>query len=84
MAYAPTKMEATGIQYNTIQTVAGLFIWGVLSDERAGLSFTAVAGPRPRSHSRVPRLSLTCFRVSDSRLPQPGGSGPRIYPPGTG
>jgi hypothetical protein len=36
------------------QTVAGLFIWGALSDERAGVSFTISAGPRQRSHSRVP------------------------------
>jgi hypothetical protein len=35
------------------RTVAGLFMWGVLSDERAVLSFTAAAGPRQRSHSRV-------------------------------
>jgi hypothetical protein len=53
-------------------------------------------GPRQRSHSkfRVPRDSWPHFTVSDSRPPQPGGSGPRIYipqeqgspviPPGTG
>jgi hypothetical protein len=35
------------------QTVAGMFMWGVLSDERTGLSFTTAAGPRQRSHSRV-------------------------------
>jgi hypothetical protein len=35
------------------QTVAGLLTWDVLSDERAGLSFTIAAGPRQRSHSRV-------------------------------
>jgi hypothetical protein len=35
------------------QTVAGLFIWEALSDERTGLSFTFVAGPRQRSHFRV-------------------------------
>jgi hypothetical protein len=28
-------------------------MWGVLSDERAGLSFTIAAGPRQRSYSRV-------------------------------
>jgi hypothetical protein len=27
-------------------TVAGLLIWGALSDERPGLSFTIAAGPR--------------------------------------
>jgi hypothetical protein len=35
------------------QTVAGLLIWGVLSDEMTGLSFTIAAGPRQRSHFRV-------------------------------
>jgi hypothetical protein len=35
------------------QTVAGLLMWGALSDERTGLSFTIAAGPRQRSHSRV-------------------------------
>jgi hypothetical protein len=34
-------------------TVAGLLIWGALSDERTGLSFTIAAGPRQRSHFRV-------------------------------
>jgi hypothetical protein len=28
-------------------------MWGALSDERTGLSFTIAAGPRQRSHSRV-------------------------------
>jgi hypothetical protein len=34
-------------------TVAGLLIWGALSDERPGLSFTIVAGPRQLSYFRV-------------------------------
>jgi hypothetical protein len=37
------------------------------------MSFTIVAGPRQRSHSQVH------FTASDSRLPQRGGPGPRIY-----
>jgi hypothetical protein len=43
----------------TVKTVAGLLIWGALSDERSSLSFTLAAGPRQRSHSwvRVPRDS---------------------------
>jgi hypothetical protein len=61
-----------------------------------GLSFTIAAGPRQRSNSqvRVPRDSCPHSTVPDSRLPQPGGPGPRIYipqehggsvtPPGTG
>jgi hypothetical protein len=46
-------------------------MWGALSDERTGLSFTIAAGPRQRSHSRV-RVSWDSgpyFTVSDSRLP---------------
>jgi hypothetical protein len=35
------------------QTVAGLLIWGALSDERTVLPFTVAAGPRQRSHSWV-------------------------------
>jgi hypothetical protein len=31
-------------------TFAGLFMWGALSDERTGLSFTISAGPRQRIH----------------------------------
>jgi hypothetical protein len=39
--------------------------------------------PRQRSHScgRVPRDSWPHFTVWDSRLTQPGGSGPCIYIP---
>jgi hypothetical protein len=71
-------------------------MWGELSDERTDLPFTISAGSRQRSHSWVivPRDSWPYFTVSDSRLPQPGGPGPRIYksqgqgvpviPPGTG
>jgi hypothetical protein len=34
-------------------TVAGLLIWGALSDERTDLSFTIATGPRQRSYLRV-------------------------------
>jgi hypothetical protein len=53
------------------QTVAGLLTWVALSYERTGLSFTIIAGPRQRSHSRirVPWDSRPHFTVSDSRLP---------------
>jgi hypothetical protein len=52
------------------QTFAVLLTWGVLSDERTGLSFTIAAGPRQRSHRRVrvPWDSRPYFTVSDSRL----------------
>jgi hypothetical protein len=47
------------------------------------LSFTIAPGPRQRSNSQIqlPRDSWPHFTVLDSRLPQPGGSGPRIYIP---
>jgi hypothetical protein len=64
------------------QTVAGLLMWGALSDERrglsftiaageGGLSFTIAAGPRQRSHSRVPVPwdLRPYFTVSHLRLP---------------
>jgi hypothetical protein len=53
------------------QTVASLLMWGALSDERTGLSFTIADGPRQRCHSwvRVPWDSWPYFTVSDSRLP---------------
>jgi hypothetical protein len=78
------------------QTVAGLLMWGALSDERTDLPLTISAGPLQRSHSwvRVPRDSWPYFTLSYWRLPQPGGPGPRIHipqeqggpviPPGTG
>jgi hypothetical protein len=52
-------------------TVAGLLMFGAVSDERTGLSFTIAAGPRQRSHSRVwvPWESWSYYTVSDSRLP---------------
>jgi hypothetical protein len=47
------------------------------------MSFTIVAGPRQRSHSRlqVTRNSLPYFTISNPRLPQPGGPGTCIYIP---
>jgi hypothetical protein len=53
------------------QTVAGLLMWGALSDVRMGLSFTTAAGPRQRSHSQVRVLWDSCpyFTVSGLRLP---------------
>jgi hypothetical protein len=73
------------------QIIACLLMWGALSDERTGLSTTGqVCHLQPllvlasrRSHSRVwvPRDSWPHFTISDSRLLQPGGLGPRIYIP---
>jgi hypothetical protein len=39
--------------FHYCQAVAGLLMWGALSDERTGLSFTIAVGLRQRSHSRV-------------------------------
>jgi hypothetical protein len=52
-------------------TVAGFLMWGSLSDERMGLSFTIAAGPRQRSHSRARVLwdSQPYFTLSDFRFP---------------
>jgi hypothetical protein len=62
---------------------SGLLMWGALSEERTGLSFTIAAGPCQRNHScvRVTWDSWPYFTFSDSRLPQPGGPGSRIYVP---
>jgi hypothetical protein len=64
-------------------SVAVLLMWGFLSDERTALSFTIAAAPRQRSYSwvRVPWDSWLYIAVSDSRLPQPGEQGSRIYIP---
>jgi hypothetical protein len=68
------------------QAVAGLLMWGALSDERTGLPFTIAAGPRQRSQSRVrvPRDSRPYFIVSDSRPPTWRARSPYLYLPGTG
>jgi hypothetical protein len=52
-------------------TVAVLFLWGALSDERSGLSFVCAAGPYQRSLSRVrvPWDLRPYFTISDLRLP---------------
>jgi hypothetical protein len=48
-----------------------LLMWGALSDEKTGLSFTIAPVSRQRSHFRVrvPWDSWSYFTVSDSRLP---------------
>jgi hypothetical protein len=42
-----------GADFYYCQTVMGLFMWGVLSDNRTGMWFTVAGGTRQRSHSRV-------------------------------
>jgi hypothetical protein len=64
-SYVTTDGQAASLSWNKApiwrlrpdldycRTVAGLLMWGVLSDERRGLSFAIATGPRQRSHSRV-------------------------------
>jgi hypothetical protein len=75
--------KKTKQNYYYCQIVTGLLMYGALSDERTGLSFTIAVGLSQRRHSRVrvPRNSWLYFTVSDSRLPQLGMPGPRIYIP---
>jgi hypothetical protein len=49
-------------------------MWGAFSDERTDLPFTIYA-------VLASTVILRSFTVSDLRLPQPGGPGPRIYIP---
>jgi hypothetical protein len=59
-----------GPDFYYCQPVVSLFMWGALSVERTGLSFTIAAGPRQHSHSRVrvPWDSRPYFTVSDLRF----------------
>jgi hypothetical protein len=61
-------------RYLFLLTVAVLFLWGVLSDERTGLSFVYASGPRLHSLSRVwvPWESRPYFTVSGRLLLFPG------------
>jgi hypothetical protein len=82
-SYVMTDGQSASVSWNKVpvwglwpdfyycQTVGGLLMWGILFDERAGLSFTIAASPRQRSHSRVrvPWDSRPYFTVSDWILP---------------
>jgi hypothetical protein len=81
-SYVTTDAKSTSLSWNKApiwglrpdfyyrQTVSVSLIWGALSDEMTGQSFTILAG-RQRSHSRVrdPWNSRVYFTASDSRLP---------------
>jgi hypothetical protein len=73
-------------EFYCCQTIADLFMWAALPDERTGLPFTVAAGPRQRSHSLVgvPRDPWSYFTVSDSRPPNLEGQVPIFASPGTG
>jgi hypothetical protein len=52
--------------FSYCQTVAG-FMWGFLSEQRTGLSFTISPGPRQRSHSRV-RVPRDTYHILLSQI----------------
>jgi hypothetical protein len=58
--------------------------WRALLDGRSGLPFTFASGPHQASHSWLWVQRVSWLTVSDSKLPQPGGPGPRIYIPHQG
>jgi hypothetical protein len=71
------------------QAVAGLLMWGTISDERMGLLFAISAGPCPCWHShsqvKVPWDSWLHFTASDLRLPPAWSArSPYLYLPSTG
>jgi hypothetical protein len=77
------------------QTIAGLLMWGALSDERTGLPFTNAAGPRQRSHSWVrvgTRDHILLSQIRDSpnlegQVPvfiSPRNRVAQLYPPALG
>jgi hypothetical protein len=74
-------MSSLHVGHNTtflLLSVAGLFIWGAVSDERTSLSSSVAAG----LHQRIilgSEDSWAYFTISDSRLYQPGRPGLRIY-----
>jgi hypothetical protein len=83
LSWCQARIWGLGLDFYYCQTIAGLLMWSAVSDERKHLSFTIAVGPRQHSNSwvRVSRDSWPYFTVTDSRLPQPGGPGSRIYIP---
>jgi hypothetical protein len=64
------------------QTVAGLLLWGTLSDERMGVPFTITSGPRQRSHTRGTHMTFYCLGFETP--PTWRARSPYLYPRGTG
>jgi hypothetical protein len=52
LSWCETPIWGSSPDFCYCQTVAGLLMWGALSTERTGLSFTVAAGPRQQGHSR--------------------------------
>jgi hypothetical protein len=82
VSWCQTPSRAQDQIFVKCQTVAGLLIWGALSDERKGLLFTLAAGPRQRSHSRAELVTIFyCLRFE---IPSTWRArSPYLYPPGT-
>jgi hypothetical protein len=77
----PVGTQAQNFYY--CQTSASLLMWGALSDEGAGLSFTIPSGPRQRSHSRV-QVSGDSWLWLIENPPTWRARSPHLYPPEQG
>jgi hypothetical protein len=66
------------------QTITGLWMWGALSDERTGMSFTISAGPRPAQlfSGPSPAGPMTIFYCLRFYTHQTWRARSRIYTPG--
>jgi hypothetical protein len=70
LSWYQTPIWGLMIRFLLLSNHCGFFVWGALSDERTGLSFTMY------------NVRYTIyFTVSDLRFSQPGESGPCIYIP---
>jgi hypothetical protein len=78
LSWCQAPIWGLGPDFYYCQTIAGLLMWGALSDERTGLPFTIAASPRQHSHSRV-RVP-----VSDRDSSNMEGQVQIFIPPGTG
>jgi hypothetical protein len=73
--------------WNFLQTDACLLFCSALSDERMGLQFTVqllLGLARAVTLGSKSRRTHGHILLSHLRIPQPGGPGSRLYPPGTG
>jgi hypothetical protein len=76
-SYVTTDGESASLSWNKApiwglrsdfyycMTVAGLLVWGILSDERTGLSFAIAADPRQRSKPRGTRDHILLSQIRD-------------------
>jgi hypothetical protein len=82
LSWNKTPILGWRLDFCYCQTVAGMLMWGALSDERTGLSFTIAACPRQHSGTRDRNL-LSQIRVFPFgrllRLSGLGGIRPRLH-----